>query len=68
MTRNGPCGSKVLGAPISPMGHPLLSVENLGFFGLIARCIRLRAQVDSGLVFPGFGRMQYIQQAHDDRD
>jgi hypothetical protein len=42
--------------------------ENPGFFGLIARCIRLRAQVDSGLVFPGFGRMQYIQQAHDDRD
>lgn len=68
MTRRSPRGRKELGAPISPMGPPLLWAENLGFFALIERCIRLRVQVDIGLVFQGFGRMQYIQRARDDRD
>ena len=68
MTQNCSCGRKVLGAPISPMDPPLLWAENLGFFALIERCIRLRIQVDIGLVFQDFGRMQYIQRARDDRD
>ncbi len=58
----------VLGARFNLERLWRLQADSPGSFALIWRCIRLRVQVDNAVVFLGSGRMQCIQQAHDDRD